>query len=142
MTHELLTLKGFRTGGLESPTSIRNSFAFDLTRVNLCDRLVVSADLHVRQEPGSPATATLRLSDPADRLAYGECVHVPASDGFIRVPLTADAITDLQQATGGFFSIDAAAEDAGGAPQLLASTAAHYTLVLAVAEAAHVAAAA
>jgi len=43
MTHELITLTGYRTGGVESPTSIRNGFAFDLTRVNLRDRVVVSA---------------------------------------------------------------------------------------------------
>jgi len=141
MAHELLTLKGFRTGGVESPTSIRNSFAFDLTRVNLRGRSLISADLHVRPDAGSSATATLRLSDRADELAYGTSVHEPPSDAFIRVPLTTDAIADLRQASGGFFSVDATVEDTAGRAQVLPSTAAHYILVLALAEAAHVAAA-
>jgi hypothetical protein len=142
MTHELITLAGYRTGGVESPTSIRHGFAFDLTGVNLRDRVVVSAELHLRPGSGSPATATVRLSDRADQVAYGQSARASASDDVIRVPLTADAIADLRQAGGGFFAVDAAIDDVAGKPQRLPSTSAHQILVRAVEENARVAAAA
>jgi len=48
----------------------------------------------------------------------------------------------LQQATGGFFAVDAVVDDVAGEPQRLPSPAAHHILVRAVAENARVAAAA
>ena len=134
MAHESITLRGYHTGGLETPTTIRNGFAFDLRSIDLRDRVVVSASLQLRRGVEAEATSSVQLTDPSNQCAYGR-FEGTSSLGAIRIPLTADAIADLQQAGGGFFVVDAMCESATGEPRRLPVSAVSPVVVLSMADA-------
>jgi hypothetical protein len=122
MSCKFIVISGYRTGGTEDAKTIRNSFAFDLTNVDLRDCDVVSAALPVMCGVGAAPTASILLSDPSARTPYGHAVNPSFSSAGVNwVPLTPDAIADLEQASGGFFSVDAVVEDLAGHPQRLSS---------------------
>ena len=64
MAYESIALQGYNTGGVKTPNTIRRGFAFDLTSVDLRDRVVVSATLQLRRTVGSTATSTVQLTNP------------------------------------------------------------------------------
>ena len=134
MAYESIALQGYNTGGVKTPNTIRRGFAFDLTSVDLRDRVVVSATLQLRRTVGSTATSTVQLTDPANQCAYGR-VAGTSRLGAIRIPLTADAIADLQQAGGGFFAVDAMCEGGTGESQRFPIGAGQPVVVLVVADA-------
>ena len=132
---EFIGISGYRTGDVEDAKTIRSRFAFDLTNLDLRGRVVVSATLPLMHEVGAEPTATIRLSDPSARSAYGHLDNAPSGRAtWIWVPLTADAIADLEQASGGFFSLDAVLEDLEGHPQRLGNTGAPSLLLVGVAD--------
>ena len=135
MSHESITLRGYHTGSLETPKTIRNGFAFDLRSLDLRDRAVVSAALQLRRGVELRANSTVQLSDRSNQCAYGRFMGSPRPSGGIRIPLTPDAIADLQQASGGFFTVDAICEGGNGQPQPLSISAAQPVVALLVAEA-------
>ena len=140
MTQAFISLAGYRTGGVETSNRIRTGLAFDLTDLDLCGRSLLSAALHIETGPGT-RTSAVRLTDPSDEAVYGHIDRAPAPTDAFNVALTTDAITDLSQASGAFFVVDAELLDESGEPQRLPVDTARHTLVLVVAEAAQLVAA-
>jgi hypothetical protein len=127
MANECIPLLGYRTGSVETPGCVRHAFVFDLTRIDLRDRTVVSARLHLPQGRATDDISAVALSDPSTRAAFGRASGRtrPRSTPFARganrthrtaVTLSAEALHDLRNAAGGVFSVDAILEDTFGAP--------------------------
>lgn len=140
MAHESITLWGYRTGGLETANGIRNGFAFDLTQVDLRDRQLISASLHLRGA-GSSGIASVALTDPAEESTYGAFDDGAAAASTLRIPLSPEALQDLRHSGGGYFSVSAVVRDEAGRAQRLPADRSRQVLVLTVAEAAGLAAA-
>ena len=134
MAQELITLSGYRTGGVETLARIRSRVAFDLTHLDLHNRRMIAASLQIGPGAAAGRTCDVRLSDPAGECDYGRADGV-AADGRLHVPLTGDAIADLIEASGAYFAVSAEIEDAAGEPQRLPSGGTAQVLVLTVAEA-------
>ena len=141
MTHESLTLWGYRTGGFETPDGIRNSFAFDLTEVDLRRRTVLSASLHLGLAAHDSGAASIELTDPSEECEYGAVAERGGVAGAVRIPLSTAALADLREAGTGFFCVSAVVRDAAGRAQWLSDYRSRQLLVLTVAEAASLAAA-
>ena len=141
MSQELIPLWGYRTGSVENARRIRHAFAFDLTRIDLRDRAIVSAALRLPEAADDQAVVAVELTDPSAQVCYGEAHRARRAD-LTQVPLSAEAISDLQNAAGGFFSVDAVLEGMVGEPQGLTHRDPVQLLVIAELPATAVAAAA
>ena len=141
MTHESITLWGYRTGGLETPNAIRNSFAFDLTELDLRRRTVLSASLHLGFATQDGDAASVQLTDPSEESEYGSVAERVGAAGAVRIPLSTAALADLREARSGFFWVSAVVRDAAGQAQWLSDHRSRQLLVLTVAESAGLAAA-
>ena len=132
MTYELITLWSYRTGCIESGDAVRTGLAFDLTHVDLTGKLFVRAALQLPARTSEPIGA-IRLSDPAGEVIYGKSNRRPGRAAVDEIVLSIEAIADLQQAAGAFFTLDAACEDVAGDPQSLSPEVARRIRLIAVA---------
>jgi hypothetical protein len=140
MSHELVSLLGFRTGSVESTHRVRHALAFDLTGLDLRDRIVVSAALRLPAAGPSSDVVSIDLTDPTEEARYGQARRL-GSAALTHVPLSTEALSDLQAAAGGFFSVDAVLEGALGEPQSLVDQEGEPVRLIVVAEIASAAAA-
>ena len=124
-----------QTGGAETPDRVRSSVAFDLTGLDLRGRNLVTAVLHVH----CPPAMTVRLTDPSGQSVYG-CGRAGATAG-VEVPLTIDALCDLELAGGGFFALDAEFLSEAGDSRRVPREALAHPLVLTLEESVRLAAA-
>lgn len=130
MAHELIALWGVRVGSVEGTETIRHSFAFDLRDVDLRDRPLISAALELPAAVVRNARS-VELSDPADRILYG-CAR--QATAITQVELSSLALSDLQDASGGFFTVDAEFDDDNCEPLCLAGAGERRLMLLAVAD--------
>lgn len=134
MEYDLITLWAYRTGAVENATTIRNGLAFDLTQVDLRDRALLRASLHLPKGLRSREISEVRLSDPGREVGYGRAGGREHLDAVGQVALNAVAIADLRQASGAFFSLDVILENAAGVAQWLPAEDAKGIMVTAIAE--------
>jgi hypothetical protein len=119
MTYELITLWCYRTGCVEHTDGIRNGLAFDLTHLDLAGRSFVRAALQLPKSSPSQPLSAIRLTDPSGEAEYGFSVRRPGRSTIDEIMLSPEAIADLQQAAGSFFSVDAACQNCAGDGQAL-----------------------
>jgi hypothetical protein len=112
----MINLSGYRTGGLVTAQAVTHSFAFDLTGVDLQHRTVCSAVFHLADGLRGSSGSTICLTDRSQQLFYGRG-EIGNETRDVRVPLNANARTDLQAAADSFFCIDAEITDEAGQPQ-------------------------
>ena len=139
MTHQFLPFRGYRTGRVEKVGNIRQSLAFDLTAIDFHGRTIVGAALHL-PAIGAAGVWSLRLSDPANQMDYG-AVHSSGS-GETQVVFSTDALCDLREAAGGYFSVDAVVGDGIDVDELFSDSALESASLVIVAAPAVMAAAA
>jgi len=133
MTYELITLWCYRTGCVEHADGIRNGLAFDLTHLDLTSRSFVRASLQLPKASPSQPLSTIRLTDPSGEAEYGFSVRRPGRSTIDEIMLSAEALEDLQQAAGSFFSVDAACQDSVGDEQALSPDVVRRVRLVAVA---------
>jgi hypothetical protein len=109
---DVIAVQGYRTGTVHTRVAKRTSFVFDLTKVNLGSADLLCGVLQLTVRAGTAALVS--LVDPSGQTAYGTVSVDSRSQGTTRIPLTAAAVADLEQAGGGLFSVDAIFHDAHG----------------------------
>jgi hypothetical protein len=71
MANERIPLLGYRTGSVETHWFVRHAFAFDLTRINLRGRTLVSARLQLPRSRATDDVSAVVLSDPSTSASFG-----------------------------------------------------------------------
>lgn len=134
MTCERVTLVGCGTGRIETPAAIRHSLAFDLRHIDLRGRSLIRAMLQWPATIAYTPIRSVRLSDPGSEVEYGNDggQSGPTGAALQAIDLTADALADLQQASGAFFALDAVCQDDHGDPVSLPDAIARQVWVVAI----------
>jgi hypothetical protein len=108
MVQDFIELAAFGTGKIIAPDVVRNSLAFDMRDVRF-DSNVLSAAVEL---PASLAArcSTARVLEPSTGRPYAS-----VNGGTVTIPLSGEALRDLNDASGAFFYCDAVLEDEAGA---------------------------
>jgi hypothetical protein len=106
MVHDFIELAAFGTGKLIAPDVVRNSLAFDMRDVQFGNLLSAAVELPA---PLAARCSFARLLEPSTGRPYAT-----ASGGKVTIPLSSQALRDLNDASGAFFYCDAVLQDRAG----------------------------